>query len=322
MTIIGSFPNSDKNNLVPALNTASGLTVEPLGDTWTRVDFTFHAGDEDLPDVDVTDGLYVAAGLYPRAGSLPPYAFAVKTDFTVNTTTNILTGTGGQYVDGHEVMVSNVGGGLPAPLVQGTRYYVRDRTGVTCKLALTPGGTAIDITTAGTGTHYISNVILSVEWERNPLDPVTFEYTGLHGTVTEIWRSYGIEAPQGRTFGGRVNVDIGYVRAGPRYSVLISGAECRGYIDYVSAGGIPPRAKVSAGPYGFPYPLRLGMHISETTDPVTTANIRDVQLAGKLGQKTILSHDNKEAWGVDSDHLHLRIYQVGAVNGFPVDIDL
>ena len=44
------------------------------------------------------------------------------------------------------------GGSLPAPLEVGTEYFVINRTGTTCQLALTPGGTAINTTAAGSGT--------------------------------------------------------------------------------------------------------------------------------------------------------------------------
>lgn len=45
---------------------------------------------------------------------------------------------------------------LPAGLAASTPYYIRDVTATTCKLALTPGGAAIDITDAGTGTHTLT----------------------------------------------------------------------------------------------------------------------------------------------------------------------
>lgn len=52
-------------------------------------------------------------------------------------------------------------GTLPAPLQTGTDYYVTtenyNQGGDTCSLALTPGGPAIELTDAGTGTHYLAN---------------------------------------------------------------------------------------------------------------------------------------------------------------------
>jgi hypothetical protein len=44
-------------------------------------------------------------------------------------------------------------GGLPAPLVVDTTYFVRDVLASTFKVAATPGGVAIDITTTGTAPN-------------------------------------------------------------------------------------------------------------------------------------------------------------------------
>lgn len=52
-------------------------------------------------------------------------------------------------------------GTLPAPLVAATTYYVRDTTDDTFKLATVIGGTAMTITTAGTGQVSVSNFALN-----------------------------------------------------------------------------------------------------------------------------------------------------------------
>jgi len=43
---------------------------------------------------------------------------------------------------------------LPAGLIADTLYYVINASGKTCKLSLTSGGAAIDITSTGTGIQY------------------------------------------------------------------------------------------------------------------------------------------------------------------------
>jgi len=53
------------------------------------------------------------------------------------------------------VCVYNIGGALPAGLVSGTEYYVSSVTGQTIELSLSEGGETVEITDAGTGTHYI-----------------------------------------------------------------------------------------------------------------------------------------------------------------------
>ena len=57
------------------------------------------------------------------------------------------------------VRIANSGGVLPSPLVADTDYYVQSvPSATTFKLSETEGGAAIDITDAGTGTHYIGAV--------------------------------------------------------------------------------------------------------------------------------------------------------------------
>jgi len=81
---------------------------------------------------------------------------AVGTSFTVNTGTELLTfGTDHHLQENDVVRVQNSGGGLPAGFSAGVDYYViaDGLTATTCKLSATPGGSAVNLTTAGTGTH-------------------------------------------------------------------------------------------------------------------------------------------------------------------------
>lgn len=76
----------------------------------------------------------------------PDTAFA----FTADAGTDQLTTTAGDNpAIGERVRLVNSGGGLPAPLAAATDYYVL----ANFKLSATLGGSAINITTAGTGTH-------------------------------------------------------------------------------------------------------------------------------------------------------------------------
>ncbi len=86
------------------------------------------------------------------------YADPTITDivYTVNATTNIFTVLNHKFTSGMAVVVDNLGGAAPAPLVVGTTYYIRDVTTDTFKLAATVGGTAIDITTTGTGSNFLN----------------------------------------------------------------------------------------------------------------------------------------------------------------------
>lgn len=75
---------------------------------------------------------------------------------TVDNTTDVFTSTAHGYSNTNEVRFFAKDGDLPAPLEkeiygQSKKYFVRDVTTDTFKVALTSGGTAINITTNGTG---------------------------------------------------------------------------------------------------------------------------------------------------------------------------
>jgi len=83
---------------------------------------------------------------HPGAQSPTP---VLKT-YTADNSTNVITSTAHGYNDGDQVVL--MPGSLPAPLTDRTVFYVRDKTTDTFKLAATSGGSAIDITTNGSGT--------------------------------------------------------------------------------------------------------------------------------------------------------------------------
>jgi hypothetical protein len=79
--------------------------------------------------------------------------------FTADAATDALTATNHQLENDETVTVSNSGGALPGGLSSLTLYYVANRTANTLKLSLTPGGSATNITSAGTGTHSIQRAL-------------------------------------------------------------------------------------------------------------------------------------------------------------------
>jgi len=74
---------------------------------------------------------------------------------TADAATDVLTVTDHAYVADEPVQLWNLGGTLPAPLVARRTYYVRDVATDQFKLAAQPGGSALDLTDAGTGTHFV-----------------------------------------------------------------------------------------------------------------------------------------------------------------------
>lgn len=79
--------------------------------------------------------------------------------FTVVAATDVVTSGGRVFRDGERVRVSTTGA-LPGGLAVDTDYYVvnADAAGATFKLSATAGGSAIDLTSTGTGTHYFGKV--------------------------------------------------------------------------------------------------------------------------------------------------------------------
>ena len=100
-------------------------------------------------------------------GSQAQYNFEIPQSilysYTVNTTTDVITASGGpngRFEDDTAVYVYYAPDGvLPAPLASNTQYYVRDSTGLSFKLTDAPGNPAIDITTTGTGRQLMQVVI-------------------------------------------------------------------------------------------------------------------------------------------------------------------
>lgn len=82
--------------------------------------------------------------------------------FTADNATDTMTATLHGLLNGVIVNVSNSGGGLPAGLAAATDYYVVGATANTFQLSATSGGSAINITTNGTGTQTFTQ---SPVWE-------------------------------------------------------------------------------------------------------------------------------------------------------------
>lgn len=84
-----------------------------------------------------------------------PYERGSASTFTANASTDTLTASDHQLADGARVRLTTTGT-LPAGLSTGTDYYVIERTGDTFQLAATEGGSAIDVTDTGSGTHTVT----------------------------------------------------------------------------------------------------------------------------------------------------------------------
>lgn len=91
------------------------------------------------------------AGVLIPSASIWGRGTAVGT-FTVDTSTDLITLASHGLSDGNLVHVASTTT-LPSGLSSNTVYYIRDASASTFRLAATSGGSAIDITTTGSGTH-------------------------------------------------------------------------------------------------------------------------------------------------------------------------
>lgn len=113
-------------------------------------------GDRWLPDetnVPLLQGVVTFSPFYAQRGRV--YWKRPRKVFTADAATNTLAAQNHGYPNGAKIENFNTGGALPAPLAAATAYYVVNATQNTYQLALAPGGAAIDLTTAGTGTHEV-----------------------------------------------------------------------------------------------------------------------------------------------------------------------
>ena len=81
--------------------------------------------------------------------------------FTADAATDLITVFGRTPVAGERVRVSS-SGTLPGGLVADLDLFARDVSGATCRLSRRHNGAAIDITSAGSGTHYFGERLFDV----------------------------------------------------------------------------------------------------------------------------------------------------------------
>lgn len=112
-----------------------------------------------------------------REPVLVEFTAGYATPFTASAGTDIITATGRSFTDGDSFQLSKAADAvLPGGLALNKTYYARDSSGATCKLAETSGGSAIDLTTDGTGLFFVGEIpraakramlMLLAHWYRN-----------------------------------------------------------------------------------------------------------------------------------------------------------
>ena len=125
--------------------------ITPIRSTTAAGDVTFAATDG-LPTITVTDAAFGG-----ETGDFVTFSGAVALStqtYTANAGTDVITFTTA-LTNGTAIQLFTTTA-APGGLAIGTTYYVVNASGATCKLSLTSGGAAIDITSAGTGTQTLA----------------------------------------------------------------------------------------------------------------------------------------------------------------------
>jgi len=163
---LDEFPAGDELIVLPRpplLSVSSVKYVDTAGVTTTLAAAKYHVQGDGEP-----------ARLVPAYGEVWPetreqlgavtvtYIAGHAAEMTAVAATDVLTVSARTFADGDKVRLwsqnGTAAGTLPGGLAVATDYYVRDYTANTFKLAATSGGAAIDVTSAGTGTHYVGLV--------------------------------------------------------------------------------------------------------------------------------------------------------------------
>jgi hypothetical protein len=131
------------------------------------------------------------ARTYATLAELKVYLGSRNSDtFTASASTDILTLTNPRitWSTGDEVEVSS-SGTLPSPLSQSTIYYVIAVADLTIKLATSSAnataGTAVDLTTAGSGTHTLTKAITDDDLVQDALEDAASYIESWTGKVFE-----------------------------------------------------------------------------------------------------------------------------------------
>lgn len=192
-----NFNESSNPPFYELVRTRTGDKTRPFAPTERPVWF----GKIDSGDVSTqTPGTYVGS----------------KVAFTASSLTDVLTTvTSTGFSNGVEVRVS--GSNLPPPLKANTSYWIVNKSGSTMKLATVRGGTAINLTAAGSGQVFTYKVVAA---------PGSFEYISVSGDPPTEDTS-GVADPTGDTDPPTV-VGLGIPQAGTYlvgYTRVLGGQE-------------------------------------------------------------------------------------------------
>jgi hypothetical protein len=205
---------------------------------------------------------------------------------------------------------------MPAPLLENVNYYVRDATTHTFKVALTDGGTAIDLTTNGQGTIYVDKR-MSYAYKAIILCDGTAQITGTYLDIalvgTEPTTKYV------RTYGTKQTV-VGSASADTLTCASHGWANTTALQFKVSAGGSLPAPLlpdiiyyvVDTATDTFKVaPISGGTAINLTTDGSGTIEAYSGHTNTSTGQMNVLDDVNSEThWDTTSGHNDIMLINI------------
>ena len=156
---LDQFPAEIKLPKSPLISVSSVQYVDSAGTTQTVAAAVYDVDDNSEPAVirEAYGQTWPTPRMTPNC-VLVNFVVGYGAPFAAAAGSDVCTISGRTVADADIIRISTTDNDLPLPLAALTDYHVRDSTGATCKLAAAAGGAAIDITDAGTGTHFIGAI--------------------------------------------------------------------------------------------------------------------------------------------------------------------
>ena len=143
------------HNPLQSVNHIKYIDTDGTTQTWSASNYNLDthrepariqlAKDTNYPD---TDDIANAVKVRYYSGHVTPFTAATSDTITVVA----------HGLEDDDIITTNSLGTLPSGLSSGVNYYVINKTANTFELSTESGGTAVDITDIGTGTHYFNDI--------------------------------------------------------------------------------------------------------------------------------------------------------------------
>jgi hypothetical protein len=134
-----------------------GDGVDGGGTTGAAAPFARYTSPSGAPTLAAPDEMLPSQGLRPREYAMDYWTFygAAAAGIAATGGTNLFTVATGHGLYNGQLVTLATSNTLPSGLSPNTLYYIVGRTATTVSFALTPGGSAISHSGAGTGTHTV-----------------------------------------------------------------------------------------------------------------------------------------------------------------------